>query len=96
VEYALCLTSGAIILLLGIIAGHANERRAWRAHGDALDEHRTPHYCDGEFYYVVPESVFIRDYQRKSLVPPKGGSGTAPARPTVGPKGGTGVPPKRQ
>jgi hypothetical protein len=32
--------------------------------------HRTAHHCGGKFYYVVPESEFVTDWQRKELAPP--------------------------
>lgn len=80
-------------LLVGVVIGRANERSEWVTR--AMPKSMTPHHCDGEFYYVVPEWVAAQ-YTRKPLATPKGGSGTGPpqGRPVVGPKGGTGTPPK--
>lgn len=72
------LLLAAVAFVVGAVCGACGERAVWTSR--ALPGNSTPHHCDGEFYYVIPESVFCREYTRR--------------RPTVGPKGGTGTPPK--
>jgi hypothetical protein len=68
-------------LLGGITFGVNVERRAWVMRAlTRTNTGATPHYCDGRFFYVVEEGVFVNDYVRKRIVPPQGGSGTADPR----------------
>lgn len=59
-----CLFAGWAI---GVVMGVAGERRAWtmRAMSDKPFAPNTPHHCDGEFYYVVPEKMFCEQFTRK-------------------------------
>lgn len=74
-----CLFAGWAV---GVVIGTLSERRAWTSRAcrepDIADN--TPHHCDGEFYYVVPEKMFCEQFTRKRMLPPQGGSGTACCR----------------
>jgi hypothetical protein len=74
-----------VFFALGAFVGAMLERKSWliRAMSSRPHAPNTPHHCNGEFYYIVPEKMFCEEFRR---VPPR--------KPTVGPKGGTGVPPK--
>lgn len=58
----------AIAWTAGLLMGVVTERRGWVMR--ALTRERTgatAHHCDGKFYYVVEESVFVHDYQRRPI-----------------------------
>lgn len=70
---------GLALFVAGQVFGVWQERRAWTMRAVTRDNPgATAHHCDGEFYYVVTEDVFVNEYQRRRICPPKGGSGTAP------------------
>lgn len=59
---------GAIVLFaIAFALGIRSERKAWtlRAYSRKPHASNTPHHCDGEFYYIVPESIFVHDFTRK-------------------------------
>jgi hypothetical protein len=49
----------------GAVFGAGAEGKAWKLR--ALDEKGfgTAHYFDGAFYYIVPEPVFLTEFQRR-------------------------------
>lgn len=84
-----CGASGLILIGLaaGISIGRLEEREAWRTR--ALPKNQTPYYCDGEFYYVIPEHVFCIEYElRKEPEPEKETANAADSEvPCGGPPG---------
>jgi hypothetical protein len=58
---AVALAVGVVVFCLGICVGTRTERQSWilRAWPGAS------HYVDGTFYVILPEEVFVRDYQLK-------------------------------
>lgn len=63
VLYAVGFALFACGWLFGLGIGVLGERNAWLLRG--REEEMTAHYCNGQFYYVIPEKVFVRDYVRK-------------------------------
>jgi len=66
------------VFAAGVAVGSATEAASWRLRGDA--RHRTAVCSGGKFYCVMPESEFVNEWQRRPIIPPRGGSGTAPPR----------------
>lgn len=57
----------AVGFAVGIVFGVFSERKAWtmRAMSNKPNSPNTPHHCDGEFYYIIPEQMFCEEFQRK-------------------------------
>ena len=51
----------------GLVVGNRSANEAWRIRAGYRGYGLTPHHYDGEFYYVIPESEFCRDYQHKPV-----------------------------
>ncbi len=68
---AACLSVGWAI---GIVMGTFTERKAWtmRAMSNKPHAPNTAHFCDGEFYYIVPEKMFCEEFTRKAFVDSEG------------------------
>lgn len=56
---ACSLTAWAV----GVFMGAAVERKAWVMR--AFPKNGSPHFCNGEFYYIVPEKIFCEEFQRR-------------------------------
>lgn len=57
-----------LMWMLGVYMGLRAERTAWtmRAMSNRPHAPNTPHHCDGEFYYIVPEKMFCEQFTRKN------------------------------
>lgn len=59
------MVTGAIVWMLAFWAGMSMERTAWTMRALKEDGCGTPHHCDGEFYYIVPEHTFCDEFMRR-------------------------------
>lgn len=51
-------------VFVGVLIGVRSERSAWLIRANSWC--RTAHHCNGKFYYIIPESEFVRDYVRRT------------------------------
>lgn len=51
-------------LLSGIAIGAIVERKSWKCRAIPKGG-SSAHYCDGEFYYIIEEGYFCREYIRR-------------------------------
>lgn len=64
IPFATCAVVAVACLLVGFLLGVRGERMNWMTTACQSGRYgRTPHHCDGGFYYVVPESEFVSEYQ---------------------------------
>lgn len=59
--------AGMAFMCIGFLfVGVSIERKSWLMRA-LTREHPggSAHHCDGKFYYVVSEDVFVHDYQRR-------------------------------
>lgn len=58
---------GSVAWLVGCICGTITERGAWTIRSMRKDRPYTnsAHYCNGKFYYIIEESYFVSEFQRK-------------------------------
>lgn len=59
--YLAALVFGVLSFVAGVLFGASAERKAWKTR--AMPRNDTPHYCDGVFYYVIPEELFIKHFR---------------------------------
>lgn len=63
-EYAIVGGVALVTLICGFVMGVRAERTNWLITGRQGRRYgRTPHHCDGGFYYVIPEAEFVSEYQ---------------------------------
>ena len=69
-EIAIVATVAVVIFATGFLLGKSGEQKAWtvRAWSNKPHSSNTPHHCDGEFYYIVPESIFVNEFTRKEKI----------------------------
>lgn len=69
-----CVVGGLTLWLgfmLGFLLGVRAANHSWLLTGRQDGRYgRTPHHCAGEFFYVIPEAAFAREYVHRVDVAP--------------------------
>lgn len=67
---------GFVAFVFGVWLGAKSERNAWVSR--AMPTNDRAHYCDGEFYYIIPENLYCKMCQVRHVLEEERRAASAP------------------